>query len=89
MLGSAHAAHQKYEGQLRALEHRFPDHAKLNVGDLEFGDNFEVFMTEKDAVKCVQFAEPYHWYLPVEANPDSEFIDKLDRLLGELGADGL
>lgn len=43
------------------------DHARLMPGDIEFGDDKLVLMTEKDAVKCASFAGSQHWYVPVTA----------------------
>ena len=51
---------------IQVIEHEFPDHAELNSGDLAFGDDFEVFMTEKDAVKLGRGAGDKFWYVPVE-----------------------
>ena len=43
------------------------DHARLTAADIEFGDDKSVLMTEKDAVKCAEFAGCQHWYVPVTA----------------------
>jgi tetraacyldisaccharide 4'-kinase len=43
------------------------DHARLRREDIEFGDDKSVLMTEKDAVKCSEFAGAQHWYVPVSA----------------------
>ena len=51
---------------IQVIEHEFADHAELSRGDLEFGDDFEVFMTEKDAVKLGRGARDKFWYVPVE-----------------------
>ena len=58
---------------IQVIEHRFPDHAKLGTGDLEFGDEFAVFMTEKDAVKLSRNMKDKYWYVPVDFR-----IDPLD-----------
>ena len=50
--------------------HPLPDHAKVKIGDISFGDDRPVLMTEKDAVKCQKIAGPRHWYVPVTANFD-------------------
>lgn len=47
--------------------HSFPDHYAFSSGDIAFGDGQPVFMTEKDAVKCLSFAKPNHWSVPVTA----------------------
>ncbi|HFC53468.1 MAG TPA: tetraacyldisaccharide 4'-kinase [Gammaproteobacteria bacterium] len=62
-------------------EHPFPDHHRFSARDLEFGDNLPVVMTEKDAVKCRQFAGPDHWYLPVSARLEDGFAARLLQLL--------
>jgi tetraacyldisaccharide 4'-kinase len=57
---------------LTLYEHPMPDHHAFKAGDLNFGDNLPVIMTEKDAVKCVAFADERCWYVPVSA----EFSEK-------------
>jgi len=65
------------------IEHVFPDHYYFKPSDIDFGKNTIVIMTEKDAVKCLEFADDRHWYLPVRAK-FSEYFEKtiLDRLAG-------
>lgn len=67
--------------RIEPIEHPFPDHHAFTEDDLDFGDDLEVLMTDKDAVKCVRFARP-HWYsVPVRADLPGEFIERLlDRL---------
>lgn len=56
--------------------HSFADHHHFSVSDIDFG--FEsVLMTEKDAVKCLDFADKRHWYLPVSAQLSEGLIDSL------------
>jgi len=55
---------------IQVIEHIFPDHAVLDRKDFEFGDDFEVFMTEKDAVKIGRDARDKLWYVPVELEMD-------------------
>lgn len=55
---------------IQVIEHVFPDHAVLARKDLEFGDDFDVFMTEKDAVKLGRDAKDKLWYVPVELSMD-------------------
>jgi len=76
---------------MQVIEHAFPDHAKLERKDLEFGDDFEVLMTEKDAVKLDRMSVDKYWAVPVETNIDpvvagpwleqieSRLRDELDR----------
>lgn len=59
---------------IEPVEHPFPDHHRYAAVDLDFGDSLPVLMTEKDAVKCRDFAGPGRWYVPVAARlPDSFF----------------
>ncbi len=48
--------------------HPFPDHHSYHPNDIQFGDDLPVIMTEKDAVKCQNFANQQHLYLPIEAS---------------------
>ncbi len=66
---------------LRCNEHRFPDHYEFGTADLQFADSLPVLMTEKDAVKCRPFAQDNYWYVPVDAELDDQFIEKLINLL--------
>jgi tetraacyldisaccharide 4'-kinase len=66
---------------LSCITHSFPDHYQFERGDIEFGDNKPVLMTEKDAVKCTEFAGENHWYVPVKAVPEPAFGQQLLDLL--------
>ena len=73
------------EGQgLEVIRHPFPDHHPFRAGDLAFGDDRPVVMTEKDAVKCRSFARPNHWLVEIEARPQQAFVDALQRSLTEI-----
>lgn len=63
------------------IEHPFPDHHAFEPADLEFGDARPVLMTEKDAVKCLRFARPGWFALPVDARLPAGFFDAVDALL--------
>ena len=52
---------------LDPIRHPFPDHRPLGAAELDFGDDRAVLMTEKDAVKCAELADPRLWCVPVEA----------------------
>ena len=52
----------------------FDDHFAFSAQDLAKIDCDVLIMTEKDAVKCKQFAQPHHWVLPVEANIDAALM---------------
>jgi len=58
---------------LDIVEHAFPDHYKFKSRDLDFGEDAIVIMTEKDAVKCKDFASENLWYMPVRAELNKDF----------------
>jgi tetraacyldisaccharide 4'-kinase len=62
---------------IEVLGRPLADHAHLTAADIEFGDDKSVLMTEKDAVKCAQFAGARHWYVPVSACFDGGEADTL------------
>lgn len=61
----------------------FPDHYHFRPEDLCFSEKM-VIMTEKDAVKCLPFALPRHFYLPVKAHLPVDFWTKFWQSLDEL-----
>ena len=69
---------------LSITKHALPDHHQFAADDLNFGD-MPVLMTEKDAVKCIEFAKPNFWYLPVNAVLSDDFdkavLDKLNQAI--------
>lgn len=75
--------------QLRAagvqlIEHPFPDHHVYAPGDLDFGDELPVLMTEKDAVKCRGFASTQCWAVTAQAYVDAHLatlvLEKLKKV---------
>lgn len=62
---------------VQVLPHVYPDHHAFIAEELHFDDDLPVLMTEKDAVKCRQFAAKNCWYLPIEAVLDNEFAQTL------------
>lgn len=67
--------------QLVIESHAFTDHYQFMAHDIIFTDDKPILMTEKDAVKCLSFATEQHWYLPVKAQPQQAFTDKLLQLI--------
>jgi len=69
---------------IEIIRHPLPDHAQIEPQDLEFADDFEVFMTEKDAVKCRWLDTGNCWYVPVEVVIDEsearDFVDSIVQL---------
>ncbi len=68
---------------IKATNHPFPDHYKFSQDDLNFGDNQDIIMTEKDAVKCMSFAGNNWWALEVDAQPTSAVVDNLQTWVEE------
>jgi tetraacyldisaccharide 4'-kinase len=59
----------------------FPDHYQYQARDIKHKSNIPVLMTEKDAVKCTNFVQTQHWYLPIKACPEPRFAEHLLNLL--------
>ena len=74
---------------IQVIEHGFPDHAAITQADLQFGDDFDVFMTEKDAVKLSQKMSDRYWSVPVDLIMDTEkssaLIDRIEDCLQKCG----
>jgi tetraacyldisaccharide 4'-kinase len=63
------------------VPHAFADHHRYQAGDLSFGSELPVLMTEKDAVKCQRFANRWHYAVPLRAElPAAFWVALLDRL---------
>jgi tetraacyldisaccharide 4'-kinase len=62
--------------------HRFPDHHAFRAADLKYPGADFVVMTEKDAVKCRQFADERHWVLRVDAEVDSALGERILQKIG-------
>jgi len=65
------------EAGVEVIRHPFPDHHRFRPRHIHFGDQLPVLMTEKDAVKCRDFADERHWYWPVSAEPEAAFEQAL------------
>ncbi len=55
---------------MQVIEHAWPDHATIGRKDVRFKDDFDVLMTEKDAVKFGTHAPDKVWYVPVDLEID-------------------
>ncbi len=66
---------------LNVVPHPFPDHHVFSADDLAFAPGAARILTEKDAVKCAQFAPPGTWVFPVRAQiPDAALQPLLEKL---------
>jgi tetraacyldisaccharide 4'-kinase len=71
---------------LEVIEHAFADHYPFAARDLSFGDGRPVLMTEKDAVKCISFAQRSWWSVPTAATfSETQEHDLLDHVLRKIG----
>lgn len=68
----------------RPIAHAFADHASYSAEVLSFTPSLPLVMTEKDAVKCRDFASPDWWYLAVDAVPSEAFVLWFDQQLKRL-----
>jgi tetraacyldisaccharide 4'-kinase len=77
---------ERFFAMLRAhdiavVPHAFGDHQRYSADDFRFGSDLPVLMTEKDAVKCMAFAGPGTYSVPVHAVlPEGFWVGLLDRL---------
>ena len=84
-IGNPERFFRMLEGRgLKIQRHPFPDHHRFLPSEIDPPVPGPVLMTEKDAVKCTSFASGRHWYLPVKAVMAPAFVEKLDKLLGDL-----
>ncbi len=59
----------------------YPDHYAYCPNDLNRPQDWPVFMTEKDAVKCTRFADARCWSVPVDASLPPGTADSLYQLI--------
>lgn len=83
---------QRFFAQLQAqgfeiVPHAFADHHAYSVDDLVFAEALPVVMTEKDAVKCADFAAENWWYVPVQAELSPKFLEGLLQRLRQVEKD--
>jgi tetraacyldisaccharide 4'-kinase len=76
----------RFFGHLRSLgidarPHAFPDHHRFTPADLALAGAAAILMTEKDAVKCVAFADDRCWALPVRALIDDSLVVLIEERL--------
>lgn len=65
---------------LRVIPHAFPDHHPYQQADIQFGDNFPVLMTAKDAVKCQLWVDGAYHCVRVTAECDDGFWSWLGQM---------
>jgi len=70
---------------IEPIEHAFADHHAYQSEDCRFDDDLPVLMTEKDAVKCRDFAHPGCWVVAVEARLNPALQQAFRQLLARAG----
>ena len=63
---------------INAIPHPFPDHHRFVPADLAIDGARAILMTEKDALKCEDFADERCWYLPVRACVDEALVTLIE-----------
>jgi tetraacyldisaccharide 4'-kinase len=69
---------------IEVAPHALPDHARLTAQDIRFPDDLPVLMTEKDAVKCVRFADRRHWAVRMDVVVNAQDAAAVDAMLDRL-----
>jgi tetraacyldisaccharide 4'-kinase len=69
---------------IEVAPHPLPDHARLTAADVQFPDDLPVLMTEKDAVKCVRFADQRHWAVRMDVIVSEQDATAVHAMLGRL-----
>ena len=59
----------------------FNDHHLFIESDFKDYDDMDIIMTEKDAVKCKNFAKKNFWYLPIHADVEEGLLKKMMKKL--------
>ncbi len=73
---------------IKATPEPWPDHHAYRVAELAHLRGRTVLMTEKDAVKCISFADADWWSVPLEAAIPAEAVDAVERDLRRSRATG-
>ncbi len=65
---------------IKVIPHSFEDHYIYKQSDLNFNDDLPVLMTEKDAIKCMQFTLLNHWSVPVDIKLTKSAQSRIDQI---------
>ncbi len=69
------------EQGLQFDRHIFPDHHNFSSTDLSTEEYDIIIMTEKDAVKCADYANSKYWCVIIDLQPSVELINTLETTL--------
>lgn len=73
---------------LEIIPHPFPDHYDYAPVDISFDDDLPVLMTEKDAVKCSDFANRHCWAVTVSVEGDEGILESIMKKITEINDNG-
>jgi len=73
---------------LEIIPHPFPDHYDYTQADISFADGLPVIMTEKDAIKCSEFATRNHWAVTVCVVVDEGILNAVLEKIKEFDSNG-
>ncbi len=73
---------------LEIIPHPFPDHYDYSQADISFTDGLPVLMTEKDAIKCSEFATRNHWAVTVSVTVDEGILTTVLEKIKEFESNG-
>ena len=59
----------------------FNDHHAFTESDFIEYDGMDIIMTEKDAIKCKNFAQENFWFIPIQTDVDEKLLTKLIKKL--------
>lgn len=70
---------------IEVIRHPLADHADIGAYNFDFGDDLDILMTQKDAVKCTSPDTGQCWYVPVDVEfAAGDADDLLARVTGAL-----
>ena len=73
---------------LEIIPHAFPDHYDYTPVDISFADELPVLMTQKDAVKCTEFANRNCWVVTVSVEVDEGILEIIMKKINEIKTNG-
>ena len=77
---------------IQVIEHAYPDHQALDPASLDFADDFDILMTEKDAVKMGRRLPDRYWYVPVDLEMDPQlagpWLEQLESCMRNTAGNG-
>lgn len=68
---------------LTIIPHAFADHHDYTAADFQFSEAYPILMTEKDAVKCQDFATADMWFVPADAIVSPSLGPQIEQKLRE------